>query len=135
MNKTLNIQKSLITFGIPLVIVVLMVMLTNSSLFTANPNKLSLAITIDLLLTAPLVYFLLIRKTSIPKTTIVPFIILGVVVASFILPSENQYYLDLFKTWILPLIELAVLCFVIYNVVKAIRLYKQNKANSSSDFF
>ncbi|EDP70331.1 hypothetical protein FBALC1_06228 [Flavobacteriales bacterium ALC-1] len=135
MNKTLNIQKSLIIFGIPLLLIVAMVVLTNSPFFTTNSHKLSLAITIDLLLTTPFVYFLLIRKTSIPKTTIVPFIILGVVVSSFILPAENQYYLSLFKTWVLPVIELSILSFVIYNIIKARKRYKQNKTKVTTDFF
>ena len=135
MNTSLNIQKSLIVFGIPLLLITAMILLTNSSFFTENSNRLSLAITIDLLLTIPFVYFLLIRKTSIPKTTIVPFVIIGVVICSFILPAENQHYLSLFKSWILPIIELAVISLIIYNVVKAIRLYKLNKKESSSDFF
>jgi hypothetical protein len=135
MNKPLNIQKSLIIFGVPLLLIASMVVLTSSTLFTANANQLSLAITLDLLLTTPFVYFLLIRKTAIPKTTIVPLMILGVVVCSYILPSENQYYLSLFKTWVLPVIELSILSFVIYNIIKARKRYKENKTNTSTDFF
>ena len=117
MNKTLNIQKSLIIFSIPLLIIASMAVLTYSALFTTHSNELSLAITIDLLLTTPFIYFLLIRKTTIPKTTVVPFVIIGVVVCSFILPSENQYYLSLFKTWVLPIIEVSVLSYIIYNII------------------
>ncbi|WP_231850227.1 hypothetical protein [Winogradskyella sp. PG-2] len=135
MNTSLKIQKSLIIFVIPLLLIAVMVVLTNSSLFTANSNQLSLAITIELLLTTPFIYFLLIRKTTIPKTTVVPFIIIGVVICSFILPKENLYYLYLFKTWVLPLIELSVLSFIIYKMVKPRRLYKHNQQNTTSDFF
>ncbi|SFZ95275.1 hypothetical protein SAMN05428642_1224 [Flaviramulus basaltis] len=99
-----------------------------------NPDYLAIGITFDLLLTVPFIYFLLIRKTNIPKTTVVPFIILGVVLCSIILPSENQQYLNLFKTWILPIIELSVLSYVIYNVRKGIKSYKQKK-DLSFDFF
>ena len=139
MNKSLNIQKSLIILGIPLLLIATMVILTNSTLFISNANQLSLAITLDLLLTTPFIYYLLIRKTTIPKTTIVPFIILGVIICSFIIPQENQYYLRLFKTWVLPIIEVSVLFYVIYNIIKARRLYKLNKEHTSSgtsnDFF
>ena len=135
MGKALNIQNRLIIFGAPLLLIAAMVLLTNSLLFTTHSNKLSLAITIDLLLTIPFIYFLLIRKTSIPKTTIVPFIILGVIVCSVILPTGNQYYLSLFKTWILPIIELLVLSFIVYNILKARKLYNLNKTNASFDFF
>jgi hypothetical protein len=135
MNKMVNIQKSLIIFAIPLLIVATMVVLTNSSVFEMHSSTLSLAITVDLLLTTPFVYFLLIRKTNIPKTTIVPFIILGIIVCSSIIPSENQYYLSLFKTWVLPIIELFVLSYLIYNIIKARRLYKLNEEHTTSDFF
>ncbi|WP_072403811.1 hypothetical protein [Flaviramulus basaltis] len=134
MNKTINIQKNLIIFGIPLLILILMFLITKSSLFQMNPDYLAIGITFDLLLTVPFIYFLLIRKTNIPKTTVVPFIILGVVLCSIILPSENQQYLNLFKTWILPIIELSVLSYVIYNVRKGIKSYKQKK-DLSFDFF
>lgn len=134
MNKTLNIQNNLFIFGIPLFIIGIMVFIAKSSVFATNPSILSIGITFDLLLTAPLVYFLLIRKTSIPKTTVVPFLIVGIVICSFILPSENQYYLSLFMTWGLPIVETAILLFVIYNVRKGIKDYKLQKSGSF-DFF
>ena len=134
MNKTINIQKNLTIFGAPLLIFGLMVILAKSTFFTQASNMVSIGITFDLLISAPLLYFLLIRKTTIPKTTVVPFLIAGIILCSTILPKENQYYLDLFKIWVLPLVELSILSFVIYNVAKAIRQFKLNK-NGSIDFF
>jgi small nuclear ribonucleoprotein (snRNP)-like protein len=134
MDKTFNIQKSLIIFGIPLFIIGIMILIAKSSIFSVNPSSLSIGITVDLLLTVPLVYFLLIRKTSIPKTTVVPFLIVGIVICSLILPAENQYYLNLFKIWVLPIVELSILSFIIYDIRKAIKDYKLNK-NESFDFF
>lgn len=112
----------------------MMVLISKSTIFNANPSILSIGITFDLLLTVPFVYFLLIRKTKIPKTTVVPFLIVGIIICSFILPTENQYYLNLFKTWILPIVELSILSFVIFNVRKGIIRFKQNKSESF-DFF
>ena len=134
MNNAINIQKNLIIFGIPLLIIGLMILIVKSSMFIDRPNELSIGITFDLLLTVPLVYFLLIRKTKIPKTTVIPFLILGLIICTLILPSENQYYLNLFKTWIFPIVELSILSFVIYNVRKGIKRYKLNKTESF-DFF
>ena len=111
-----------------------MVFISKSMIFNANPSILSIGITFDLLLTVPFVYFLLIRKTKIPKTTVVPFLIVGIIICSFILPAENQYYLNLFKTWVLPIVELSILSFVIFNVRKGIIRYKLNKTESF-DFF
>ncbi len=134
MNKLLNFQKNLIIFGIPILIIGTMITLAKSSIFTTNPDTLSIGITFDLLLTVPIIYFLLIRKTSIPKTTVVPFLIIGIVICSIILPVQNQYYLDLFKTWIFPVVELSIVSYIIYNVTKAIKRYRLNKSEKV-DFF
>lgn len=134
MNKTINIQKNITIFAIPILIIGLMIFITKTSLFQMNPDNLAIGITFDLLLTVPFIYFLLIRKTNIPKTTVIPFLILGIVLCTIILPSENQQYLNLFKTWILPIVELSVLSYVIYNVRKGIKSYKQKKEHSF-DFF
>ena len=134
MNKTINFHKTLLILGIPLLIIGAMILLANTSLFRSNPDGLAIGITFDLLLTVPLVYFLLIRKTSIPKTTVVPFLIFGVIICSIILPSENQQYLTLFKVWVLPIVELSVISFVIYKVRKGVKSYKQKKGDSV-DFF
>jgi len=134
MDKALNPKKLITIFGIPLVIIGMMVLLANSSVFDANPSSLSIGITFDLLLTVPLIYFLLIRKTTIPKTTVIPFLIVGVVICSLILPAENQQYLTFFKTWLLPIVELFILSFIIFNLRKGIKHYKRNKSETF-DFY
>jgi len=134
MNGALNFRKTAIVFGVPLLLIGIMVLISKSSVFIANPESLSVGITFDLLLTLPLIYFFLVRKTSIPNITVIPLLIGGMVLCSLILPPENQYYLNLFKTWILPVVELTILSFVIFNVLKAVKYYKQNKTESF-DFF
>lgn len=134
MNGTLNFQKNLTIFGIPLMLIAMMILLAKSSAFTANPDSLSIGITLDLLLTVPLVYVLLIRNTNIPKTTVVPFLILGMLVGYIVLPAQNQYYLDLFKSWVFPVVEISIISLVIYKVRQAIKRYQTNQ-NPSVDFF
>ncbi|UAN00091.1 hypothetical protein K8354_12710 [Polaribacter litorisediminis] len=134
MNRTLHIHKNLTTFGIPILIIGMMIILAKSSIFITNPDVLSIGITFDLLLTVPVIYFMLLRKTSIPKTTVVPFLIIGMVVCSLILPIENQYYLDLFKTWMFPVVELSIVLYIIYNVTITIKGYRVNKSDEV-DFF
>ncbi len=134
MNRTLNFQKNLIIFGLPLLIIGMMIFIAKSSVFETNSGSLSTGITFDLLLTVPIIYFLLIRKTRIPKTTVVPFLIIGMLVCSIILPTENQYYLNIFKTWVFPVIELSIVSYIIYNVSKAIKRYRLKK-NENIDFF
>ncbi|WP_378172117.1 hypothetical protein [Aquimarina sp. SS2-1] len=134
MNKVSNNPHHFIIFGIPTLIIGAMILISKSSVFLSNPNGLSVGITVDLLLTVPLIYFLLIRKTRIPKTTVIPLMVIGFLVCTLIIPAQNQYYLELFKTWVLPVIELSVISYVIYNVRNAIKRYNTYK-NESVDFF
>lgn len=121
-------------FIIPISLITIIYFFTKSPYFLENTHTLSFAISADLLITIPVIYFLLIRKTSIPKTTVVPLMLLGLLVGFYVLPEENQYYLQLFKTWFLPIIELSVITFVIYKVRKAVLFHKSQNHNST-DFF
>ncbi len=134
MSRIINSKKNLILFGVPFSIIALMVYISRSPLFYANPNGLSIGITIDLVFTAPLVYFLLIRKTNIPKTTFVPFLVLTTTICTLILPPENHYYLNLFKRWVFPLIEIVLVSYIIFNVTKAVKHFNKNK-HKKIDFF
>jgi hypothetical protein len=133
MNRTILFNRNLIAFGIPLMLLGIIIVLMQTTVLSGN-DTLNLAITIDLLLTVPLVYFLLIRKSEIPKTTVVPVMIIGLLIGSYFLPAENQTYLDLFKTWALPILELSVLTFVVFKLRKALKSYKKLK-HQSPDFY
>lgn len=133
MARISALSKTLFAFSIPLIFLSILILLMRLPITQEN-SALSLAITVDLLFTVPFIYFLLIRKTKIPKITVIPMLIVGVVVGSLFLPSNNQYYLSLFKTWGLPLIELCVVTFIFLKVRLVLKTYKEQK-NSFSDFF
>ena len=133
MNKTLSLPNSLRSFAIPLALFAGLVVLIQSPFFETNA-ALPLAVTVDLLLTVPVVYLLLIRKTAAPKTTVVPVMVVGLLLGSYFLPPADQTYLTLFKTWALPVVELGVLAFVAYTfrtVAKEIRV----RNAQAPDFF
>lgn len=134
MTRNINYLGFLSTLGIPLTLIVSMVLLAKSALFVRYPEQLSMGITFDLVITVPLVYFLLIRKREIPKTTVVPFFILGLVVASFILPAGHQFYLTQIKHWVLPVVEISVFLFVGFKVTKTVKEFRKQK-NETPDFF
>lgn len=133
MNRAIHINRNLINFGIPLALLGTLILLMKSSFLNGN-DTLNFAITADLLLIVPLVYFLLIRKSEIPNTTVIPVMIIGLLIGSYFLPQESQTYLSIFKTWALPVIEISILTFVIIKVRSAIRKYKGLKG-STPDFF
>ncbi len=60
--------------------------------------------------------------------------IIGLLLGSYFLPKGSQTYLELFKTWGLPVIELSVLTFVVLKVRSAIGQYKRLKG-INPDFF
>ncbi len=133
MNKSISINRNLINFGIPFGLLAVLILLMKSSLSNGN-NAFNIGITIDLLLTVPLVYYLLIRKSEIPKTTVIPLMTIGLLIGSYILPLESQTYLLIFKTWALPVIKVSILAFFIHKVCLVIKKYKTLK-ESTPDFF
>lgn len=133
MNRILYLNRNTIYFGIPLSLFGVLICIMKSSILLGS-ETLSLAITADLLLTVPLVYFLLIRKSEISKATVVPVMVVGLLIGSYFLPKESQTYLTIFKMWVLPVIEISVLTFVVIKVLNAIKKYKGLK-DSTPDFF
>lgn len=61
MNKTLNLHRNIITFGIPISILLVLILVMKSTVLSGN-DTLILAISADLLLTVPLVYFYLFER-------------------------------------------------------------------------
>ncbi|WP_425391270.1 hypothetical protein [Ekhidna sp.] len=117
---------------LPFIIPALCIWVVNTSFFTEDPASLSMAITFDLLISTPVFYYLTIRKRAIPKTTVIPVFIFGIVIASIILPSDHQYYLTLVKTWFLPVLEISIITYIVVTIRKA---FKEFKSADSLDFF
>jgi len=127
-------QRNILAFFIPILLLTIVFTLTQFVKPLAHKNTFYNVIVLDLVLTIPLVYFLLIRKINIPKTTIVPFFIIGVVIASYTIPEDYQSLLQAVKTWIIPVVEVSVLTYIIISIRKAVKIYRNNKT-SSFDFF
>ncbi len=111
---TPSINRNLLTYGVPLGLFALLAAIVHSTLYDQNAI-LPFAVSVDLVITVPVVYFLLIRKTTTPKTTVVPVMVLGLLLGTYLLPPEDQTYLALFRTWALPVVELGVLSYVVYT--------------------
>jgi len=126
------IHPSFITFGIPVLLLAsATLMALNLNIFGANKSSMSMALTLDLVLTTPIVYFFLIRNKKIPKTTVVPFFIIGLVIATFIIPPDQQQTLNNLKLYLLPVVEITVFTLVFLKVRKAITIYKKTKKGNA----
>ena len=111
---TLSTNRNLLAYGVPLGLFALLIAIVQFASFKIN-DALAFGISIDLVITVPVVYLLLIRRTTVPNTTVVPMMVLGLFLGTHFLPPEEQTYLALFKTWALPIIELGVLLYVAYT--------------------
>ncbi len=89
---------------------------------------------VNSVLSVPLVYFLLVRHRNIPNLTTVPVFVVGIIVASLLLPPSNQELLGMVKSWILPLVEIGVVLFIVSKgraVVKRLKI----EAGNNPDVF
>jgi len=131
MTQTLN-YRLLIGTGLSGLIIVAALLIVNSRYFVHHESILSSALTVDLTLLLPLTYFLFIRKTKVPKLTVLPVFILSLITASAIIPDHYQGTLDLVKFLLAP-IELFVLGFIIFKTRRIIKGYKESQ-QSLPDF-
>ncbi|WP_375561583.1 hypothetical protein ACE193_03260 [Bernardetia sp. OM2101] len=138
-------NKAFLLLLIPVLLLMGLIFLIQSPYFNqglTQSNNFILAISIDFVFTIPLIYFFAIRKTKIPNLTAITLMIAGLFLGLYFLPKENQNYLQLFKTYFFPIIELSILSVVIWKVRTAIKKYKnlkldydRNTAEISFDFF
>ena len=130
MNISTYWNKQTALFSIPFLLIASLVLLSQSALFLSNPEILSHAITLDLILTVPFVYFLIIRKKDTPKITIASMFVLGIVIAGLIIPTQNQFVLQQVKTFVFPV----VVVFLVFKTHQTRQHFKLQKKNNP-DFY
>ena len=117
--------------GVPAFIFFSCFLITFSQGFKTHHQVFSLAIVFDLVITAPLIYLLLIWKTQIYRATVFRIMVLGITLAGFMLGSDSSI-IQLLKTWLAPLLEMTVVFIVVrkfYLVRKASQAHKNNNAD------
>lgn len=100
--------------------------LMTSSNFISNRSLLAVGSSVDIALIIPLVYFLFIRNSSIPKITIVPVFILSLVAAFQVIPNDYHSTLNRIEMLVAP-IELSIIGFLIYKVIQLNKKLGQTK--------
>lgn len=104
--------------------------LPRTQYFHQNPDQLSIGILLDLCITLPLMYFLLIRKSAISNFTTLYVAILGLILAGFILPEEHQSLLQNVRSIAIPVIEILVLSVVFFKFRNLRKSYKAHREDS-----
>lgn len=110
-----TLQRRNFLWSLPLVIL-------SSSLFLVLSPAVPLSadlvvgITIDMAVLMPFTYWLAIRKTSIPKTTIIPVFIGSVLIMGQLLPPPHTQIIGQIETYLFPALELFVLGLLVSRV-------------------
>jgi len=102
--------------GILLLLCSLLILLPHTELYENSPDEISTGILLDLLITIPLLYSIYIWKKHIPKFTIIYVIILGILIANYLIPTADQQLLYKVQLMVIPLLEIGILSLVIYKM-------------------
>lgn len=119
-----------LVIGLPLLIFVACIVIASTSAFGLHIDRLSTAITLDLTITAPLLYYFLIRNTTVPKITVVRVFVAGMVIAGLLLRNRPHFLLNTLHTWIAPVIESVVIFVIARKFYLANKALRQNKSGS-----
>lgn len=131
---TKSLKFSSLIFLLPILFVLSLVVLVHLPFYQTAPASLTYAVIFDLLLTTPLIYFLIIRKRDIPKITVVSVFVLCLIIANYIIPPTHQPFLNQLEFWLIPIVEFGVISYVIFNAQKTIRQFRAEK-KATPDFY
>lgn len=97
---------------------------------TPAPATVATALTLDLTLGVPLLYYLLlVRRKGWPVLTVVPVFLLSLLAASALIPAEHQALLHVLRYLVAPL-EVGLLGAVGYIVVRTARRFRRSPAEA-----
>ena len=116
-----------LAIGLPLLIFAACIIIALSAAFGLHTDRLSTAITLDLTITAPLVYYLFIRNTTVPKITVVRVFVAGMVIAGLLLRNRPHFLLNALHTWIAPVMESVVIFIIVRKFYQANKALRQNE--------
>ena len=134
MLQTQTLKAYLPVFLIPAALMAICAYLAMNLALTDDDQRwFSIGITLDLMITIPLVYFLLIRKKSISKITVIPWIIGGMLLARALVGDSPDSLAAMATQYLLPLIELVVVSFIGYRIYQLTQSYKK-QGSTHQDF-
>lgn len=103
--------------------------ITQTSYYDENRSLLAFAITCDLTLFLPLLYFFWARRNRVAMITVVPVFVLALAAASWLIPQAQQQYLDLIKLSLAPL-EIFAVGYLVIKVRRVTQSYRLRKAGT-----
>ena len=134
MVKTFTWHATLLAIIIPSSLFLFLVILIRSDYYGVHHVSLRVPIVLDFVITAPLLYFLFVRKKKIPNYTVFSIFIIGVILASYFLPHSDQELLLYIRKWIVPVLEILILSIIIRKTVSLVKQTKKSRADHG-DFY
>jgi len=122
-----------LAIGLPMMVLLACLLISRSAFFVPGQTILSNAVLADILITAPLLYFLAIRKTNVSRWTVARVFIVCLLTAGIILNSVDNPMLHFIKVWISPLIELGLIILISRKFYLA-NLHAKSASLDSIDF-
>lgn len=133
MNYSANTNSLLIAVFTPLVVFAISIGLIIWVLPFSDPS-LAMGVTYDMALVAPIAYLIAIWNKPIPKISVVPIFMIGILLATWFIPEGNQQHLNLVKTFGVPAVEMIVITFILIKTRNMIRAFK-GVNRTTSDFY
>jgi membrane protein YdbS with pleckstrin-like domain len=124
---------SYISLAIVFAILLFVIAIPSTEIFRKAPHKLSTGILLDLLVTLPLIYFLVARKLNIPVFTTLYIFLIGLIAANFIIPEEHQELLSKVQYISIPLIEIGIVGMILFKLNSLRSSLKQIEGNDFYD--
>jgi hypothetical protein len=109
---------------IPALIVIGMFGFVKTEFFSTNQIILSKALTLDLLIGIPILYYLIIRKTKIHSKSILKVFTICLFIATLIIPENNIAFIEFIKQVIYPLLKIWIVICIVRKLVQIISEYK-----------
>lgn len=104
--------------------------IVHSAYFPSEADILSLGITLDIVLGIPALYYaFIIRRTSLPVSTVVPVAVLSFFLATALLPSAHHRWLEYIQI-AFPLVELAFVGYVLFKARTLFRAYREARQHT-----
>ena len=121
-------QKRVGAVALPVFVFIACAVLTRTAVFRQHNTDLSPFVALDLLISAPLLYYLAILSTKVSKVTVLRVFMAGAFLTGLLLPKQLPQPLAFIKTASSFLVEATLIAFLLW------RFYKARKQSQSYDF-
>lgn len=134
-TRALSRTRLAVVVVIPLSLLAFSTWVVQSTAFELNPSGLSRGVTLDLLITLPLIYLLLIWNTSVPKITVVSVGVVSTLAARVIVPAAQQGMLTTWSSFAIPAVEVGVVGYVGLRVASLLRRARARIGTPKTDAY